>query len=49
MRSCRRERTQLGGAHRPARPGANAAGVGHFFHGRLHELQECIREEWPAL
>ncbi|HLQ13776.1 MAG TPA: alpha/beta fold hydrolase [Steroidobacteraceae bacterium] len=24
-------------------------GVGHFFHGRLHELQECIREEWPAL
>jgi alpha/beta superfamily hydrolase len=23
-------------------------GVGHFFHGRLHELQECIREEWPA-
>lgn len=23
-------------------------GVGHFFHGRLHDLQECIREEWPA-
>ena len=23
-------------------------GVGHFFHGRLQELQECIREEWPA-
>ena len=23
------------------------AGVGHFFHGRLHELQDCIREEWP--
>jgi alpha/beta superfamily hydrolase len=23
-------------------------GVGHFFHGRLHELQDCIREEWPA-
>jgi uncharacterized protein len=23
-------------------------GVGHFFHGRLHELQQCIREEWPA-
>ena len=23
------------------------AGVGHFFHGRLHELAECIREEWP--
>ena len=22
-------------------------GVGHFFHGRLHELQGCIREEWP--
>ena len=22
-------------------------GVGHFFHGRLHELQDCIREEWP--
>jgi uncharacterized protein len=24
------------------------AGVGHFFHGRLHQLQDCIREEWPA-
>ena len=24
------------------------AGVGHFFHGRLHELADCIREEWPA-
>lgn len=23
------------------------AGVGHFFHGRLHELQDCIRDEWP--
>ena len=23
------------------------AGVGHFFHGRLHELQACLREEWP--
>jgi uncharacterized protein len=23
-------------------------GVGHFFHGRLHELQDCIRAEWPA-
>jgi uncharacterized protein len=23
-------------------------GVGHFFHGKLHELQDCIREEWPA-
>jgi alpha/beta superfamily hydrolase len=22
-------------------------GVGHFFHGRLHELQDCIRAEWP--
>ena len=22
-------------------------GVGHFFHGRLHELEACIREEWP--
>jgi len=22
-------------------------GVGHFFHGRLQELQECIGEEWP--
>jgi alpha/beta superfamily hydrolase len=22
-------------------------GVGHFFHGRLHELHDCIREEWP--
>ena len=24
------------------------AGVGHFFHGRLHELQACLREEWPV-
>ena len=24
------------------------AGVGHFFHGRLHELADCIREEWPS-
>lgn len=23
------------------------SGVGHFFHGRLHELQTCLREEWP--
>jgi uncharacterized protein len=23
------------------------SGVGHFFHGRLHELQACVREEWP--
>ena len=23
------------------------AGVGHFFHGRLHELVACIGEEWP--
>jgi alpha/beta superfamily hydrolase len=22
-------------------------GVGHFFHGKLHELQRCIGEEWP--
>jgi alpha/beta superfamily hydrolase len=22
-------------------------GVGHFFHGHLHELAECVREEWP--
>ena len=22
-------------------------GVGHFFHGHLHELADCIREEWP--
>jgi uncharacterized protein len=22
-------------------------GVGHFFHGRLHELQDCLRQEWP--
>jgi uncharacterized protein len=22
-------------------------GVGHFFHARLHELQACVREEWP--
>lgn len=24
------------------------AGAGHFFHGRLHELAECIRAEWPG-
>jgi len=24
------------------------AGVGHFFHGRLHELKDCLRAEWPA-
>lgn len=23
-------------------------GVGHFFHGRLHELQDCLRSQWPA-
>lgn len=23
------------------------AGVGHFFHGRLHELQACLRAAWP--
>ncbi len=23
------------------------SGVGHFFHGRLHDLQACLREEWP--
>jgi alpha/beta superfamily hydrolase len=23
------------------------SGVGHFFHGRLHQLQACVREEWP--
>jgi alpha/beta superfamily hydrolase len=23
-------------------------GVGHFFHGRLHELADCIRADWPA-
>ncbi len=22
-------------------------GVGHFFHGRLHQLVDCIREQWP--
>ena len=22
-------------------------GVGHFFHGHLHELADCVREEWP--
>jgi alpha/beta superfamily hydrolase len=22
-------------------------GVGHFFHGRLHELADCIRADWP--
>lgn len=22
-------------------------GVGHFFHGKLHELQDCIGAEWP--
>ena len=24
------------------------AGVGHFFHGALHTLQDVLREEWPA-
>jgi alpha/beta superfamily hydrolase len=24
------------------------AGVGHFFHGRLHELSHCLLAEWPA-
>jgi uncharacterized protein len=23
-------------------------GVGHFFHGRLHELQDCLSRQWPA-
>jgi len=23
-------------------------GVGHFFHGRLHELPDCLRAEWPT-
>ena len=23
-------------------------GVGHFFHGRLHELQDCLVAHWPA-
>lgn len=23
-------------------------GVGHFFHGHLHELVDCIRDEWPV-
>ena len=23
-------------------------GVGHFFHGRLHELSNCLLAEWPA-
>ncbi len=23
-------------------------GVGHFFHGRLHELQDCLSAHWPA-
>jgi alpha/beta superfamily hydrolase len=23
-------------------------GVGHFFHGALHTLQDVLREEWPA-
>ena len=23
------------------------SGVGHFFHGRLHELTECLDAEWP--
>ncbi len=23
-------------------------GVGHFFHGRLHELPHCLLAEWPA-
>jgi len=23
------------------------SGVGHFFHGQLHELADCIRTDWP--
>jgi len=23
-------------------------GVGHFLHGRLHELQDCLLAQWPA-
>jgi uncharacterized protein len=23
-------------------------GVGHFFHGRLHELQDCLLAQWPV-
>jgi alpha/beta superfamily hydrolase len=23
------------------------AGVGHFFHGHLHDLADCVRAEWP--
>lgn len=22
-------------------------GVGHFFHGHLHELADCVRADWP--
>ena len=22
-------------------------GVGHFFHGHLHDLADCVRAEWP--
>jgi hypothetical protein len=32
-------------------PGAQLCmlpGVGHFFHGRLHELQDCLVARWPA-
>lgn len=24
------------------------AGVGHFFHGHLHELRDCLAAEWPV-
>jgi len=23
-------------------------GVGHFFHGRLHELSDCLAAQWPV-
>ncbi|HVN99001.1 MAG TPA: alpha/beta family hydrolase [Steroidobacteraceae bacterium] len=33
--------------HAPAARLRLLAGVGHFFHGRLHELADCVRGEWP--
>lgn len=37
--------------HAARAPGATLSllpGVGHFFHGRLHELRECLVAQWPV-
>jgi alpha/beta superfamily hydrolase len=36
------------GLHAGAARLVELAGVGHFFHGRLHELPACLLAQWPA-